>query len=170
MDRIDWIAQHPRFLADITGNGRADIVGLGRDGVYASLNTRGDGVMQISKLVLRGFGQNAGGWRVDQHPRFPADVLYLSMALPLGTLCTATLIGAGFSISATVHKGSWRSVCHREAQAGTKRHAMKVMSGRAGDRMASAGHATGIYLGTTFIAAAVRDNGRTEIARRGRGT
>jgi hypothetical protein len=50
--------QHPRFVADITGDGRADIVGLGRDGVWASLNSRGDRIMQVPRLVLRGFGAN----------------------------------------------------------------------------------------------------------------
>jgi hypothetical protein len=31
--RVD---QHPQFLADTTGNGRADIVGLGNLGAYVS--------------------------------------------------------------------------------------------------------------------------------------
>ena len=31
--RVD---QHPRFLADLTGDGRADIVGFGNDGVLVS--------------------------------------------------------------------------------------------------------------------------------------
>src|SRR5262249_13208968 len=71
---FNWTDQHPRFVADITGDGRADIVGMGRDGVWASLNSRGDGIMQIPRLVLRGFGENAGSWHVDRHPRVLADV------------------------------------------------------------------------------------------------
>jgi hypothetical protein len=63
---FNWTYQHPRFVADITGDGRADIVGLGRDGVWASLNSRGDGIMQIPRLVLRDFGENAGSWHVDR--------------------------------------------------------------------------------------------------------
>jgi hypothetical protein len=31
--RVD---QHPRFLADINGDGRADVVGFGNAGVYVS--------------------------------------------------------------------------------------------------------------------------------------
>src|SRR5215468_2565768 len=71
---FNWTDQHPRFVADVTGDGRADIVGLGRDGVWVSLNSRGDGIMQIPRLVLRGFGENAGSWHVDRHPRVLADV------------------------------------------------------------------------------------------------
>jgi Phosphoesterase family/FG-GAP-like repeat len=71
---FNWTDQHPRFLADITGDGRADIVGFGRDGVWTSLNSRGDGIMQIPRLVLRDFGENAGSWHVDRHPRVLGDV------------------------------------------------------------------------------------------------
>jgi VCBS repeat protein len=68
--RVD---QHPRILADVTGDGRADIVGFGNAGVYVSLNN-GNGTFQAPQLVVGNFGYNAGGWRVDQHPRFLADV------------------------------------------------------------------------------------------------
>ena len=33
------VERHPRFLADLTGDGRADIVGFGNAGVHVSLNT-----------------------------------------------------------------------------------------------------------------------------------
>ena len=33
-----WGPEQPRFAADLTGDGRADIVGFGLDGVWASLN------------------------------------------------------------------------------------------------------------------------------------
>jgi len=65
---------HPRFLADVTGDGRADIVGFGDAGVWVSLNN-GDGTFQDPpKRVLDNFAYNAGGWRVERHPRFLADV------------------------------------------------------------------------------------------------
>jgi hypothetical protein len=67
--RVD---QHPRFLADTTGDGRADIVGFGNGGVWVSLNN-GTGTFQGPQLAVAEFGYNAGGWRVDQHPRFVAD-------------------------------------------------------------------------------------------------
>jgi len=68
--RVD---RHPRFLADITGEGRADIVGFGDDGVWVALGN-GDGTFQEPRFVLADFGFEAGGWRVDRHPRFLADI------------------------------------------------------------------------------------------------
>ena len=67
------IEQHPRFLADLTGDRRADIVGFGDGGVWVSLNN-GDGTFQAPQLVLQNFGFTAGGWRVERHPRFLADL------------------------------------------------------------------------------------------------
>jgi hypothetical protein len=68
----DWrIDQHPRLLADLTGDGRADIVGFGGDGVYAALGD-GAGGFQLAAGIA-GFSYDQG-WRVDQHPRFLADL------------------------------------------------------------------------------------------------
>ena len=67
------VEQHPRFMADLTGDGRADIVGFGDAGVWVSLNN-GNGTFQPAQLAVANFGFNAGGWRVDQHPRFMADL------------------------------------------------------------------------------------------------
>jgi hypothetical protein len=57
----------------MTGDGRADIVGFGNAGAYVSLNN-GNGTFQAPQLVAGNFGYNAGGWRVDMHPRFLADI------------------------------------------------------------------------------------------------
>ena len=121
---------HPRFVADTTGDGRADIVGFGNAGVYVSLaqagrqlrpghprrrqlrlqrrrlagrepsalprrhhrqrparhrrvrQRRGLGVARPGRtaptrrrtLVVGNFGYDAGGWRVESHPRFVADI------------------------------------------------------------------------------------------------
>ncbi len=67
--RVD---RHPRFMADITGEGRADIVGFGDAGVWVS-RANANGTFTAPQLVLANFGYNAGGWRVDKHPRFLAD-------------------------------------------------------------------------------------------------
>ena len=47
--RVD---QHPRFVVDVTGDGRADIVGFGNAGVYVSRNN-GNGTFQAQQLVVR---------------------------------------------------------------------------------------------------------------------
>ncbi|MFF4948464.1 FG-GAP-like repeat-containing protein [Streptomyces chattanoogensis] len=67
--------KHLRFLADVTGDGDPDIVGFGDEGVWVS-HSRGDGQFEQAQLVCRGFGyhEDAGGWRVDRHPRFLADI------------------------------------------------------------------------------------------------
>ena len=68
-----WMVEkHPRFVADLTGDGRADIVGFGDAGVWTALNS-GDGTFQSMKFVVADLGYNQG-WRVDQHPRFVADI------------------------------------------------------------------------------------------------
>ncbi|MBD9722502.1 FG-GAP-like repeat-containing protein [Streptomyces caniscabiei] len=72
-----WLAdKHPRFLADTTGDGRADIVGCHDDGVWVSLQDE-DGTFGPlgDEPVLKAFGhdEKAGGWLADKHPRFLAD-------------------------------------------------------------------------------------------------
>ena len=67
--RVD---QHPRFVVDLTGDGKADIVGFGNDGVWTAVSN-GDGTFQAPRLVLEGFHVKQG-WRVDQHPRFVVDL------------------------------------------------------------------------------------------------
>jgi hypothetical protein len=70
--RVD---RHPRFVADLTGDGTGDIAGFADDGVWVAINN-GDGSFQTPKRVIDGFGAAAaaGGWRVDSHPRFVADL------------------------------------------------------------------------------------------------
>lgn len=67
--RVD---EHPRVVADLTGDGKADIVGFGDAGVWVALGN-GDGTFQPPTLTLAGFCYSQG-WRVDQHPRFVVDL------------------------------------------------------------------------------------------------
>ena len=118
--RVD---QHPRFLADTTGDGRADIVGFGNAGVYVS-RAQADGSYSAPvQLVVDNFGFNAGGWRVAQHPRFLADTtgdgradivgfgnagVYVSRAQADGSFGPVQLVVDNFGFNA----GGWRVAQH----------------------------------------------------------
>ncbi|MEV6236251.1 VCBS repeat-containing protein [Lentzea sp. NPDC051838] len=64
--------RHVRVLADITRDGKADVVGFGEDGVYTSV-ALGGGKFAPAKYVLSGYGYNSG-WRIGKHPRWVADI------------------------------------------------------------------------------------------------
>jgi hypothetical protein len=116
------VEQHPRFMADTTGDGRADIVAFGNDGVYVA-RAQADGSFAAPEFVVADFGYNAGGWRVEQHPRFVADVngdgradivgfgnagVYVSYAQADGTFSAPELLIADYGHEA----GGWRVEFH----------------------------------------------------------
>ncbi|MBN8712722.1 MAG: VCBS repeat-containing protein [Xanthomonadales bacterium] len=117
--RVD---KHPRFLADLTGDGKADIVGFGDAGVWTALSN-GDGTFQAPQLVLADFGYVAGGWRVNRHPRYLADLtgdgradivgfgdagVWTALSNGDGTFQTPQLVVANFGYTA----GGWRVTRH----------------------------------------------------------
>ena len=66
--------QYPRLLADVNGDGMADIVGFGAGGVLVSLAT-GNGHFATPTSEIANFGTNAGGWvSQDLYPRTLGDV------------------------------------------------------------------------------------------------
>jgi hypothetical protein len=65
------MADHPRMMADVNADGRADIVGFGSSGVWVSLST-GNG-FAARTMWINDFNLNAG-WRMTDHPRMMADV------------------------------------------------------------------------------------------------
>ncbi|MGV9195233.1 FG-GAP-like repeat-containing protein [Microbacterium sp. MC2] len=70
-----WRADtHPRYVTDLNGDGRPDIIGFGGRGAYVSLNTGTS--FRNPVLWSSEFGSSAlaGSWRTDQHPRTLADV------------------------------------------------------------------------------------------------
>jgi Peptidase M10 serralysin C terminal len=65
---------YPRVLADVSADGRADIVAFSSAGVYESLAT-GNGDFMAPTFELAAFGTTAGGWSSDDtYPRRLADV------------------------------------------------------------------------------------------------
>ena len=66
------VSKHPRFLADLNGDGKEDVVGFADSGVYVSLST-GYSFTAPGRWV-NNYGYKAGGWRVGKHPRSLADV------------------------------------------------------------------------------------------------
>ena len=66
------VENHPRLLADVNGDGKQDVVGFGNEGVRVSLSTGTS--FTAPQVWVAEFGYNAGGWRVENHPRLLADV------------------------------------------------------------------------------------------------
>jgi hypothetical protein len=115
------VENHPRFLADITGDRRADIVAFGDAGVWTALSN-GDGTFRAPRFVLADFGFKAGGWQVENHPRFLADIsgdgradivgfgnsgVYVSLAGADGTFAAPVLATTAFGAAASA--GGWES-------------------------------------------------------------
>jgi hypothetical protein len=71
-----WTSEdhYPRLLADVSGDGMADIVGFGSGGVSVSLAT-GNGHFAAPTSEIGSFGATAGGWSSqDLYPRTLGDV------------------------------------------------------------------------------------------------
>ncbi|GAB4175063.1 MAG: hypothetical protein Fur006_05320 [Coleofasciculaceae cyanobacterium] len=67
-------SKSPRQLADINGDGRADIVGFGESGTYVAF-AKADGTFGDLHLALKDFNVYQGGWSsFDKYPRQLADV------------------------------------------------------------------------------------------------
>ncbi|MCU1574717.1 MAG: hypothetical protein JWO93_2799 [Micrococcaceae bacterium] len=96
---------HPRQLADVNGDGRADLVGYGYAGTYVSLGTPWGSFTPAQFFGQFGYNQ---GWRVDQYPRQLADVngdgradivgygysgTYIALGTPWGNFAPAQFFG-----------------------------------------------------------------------------
>jgi V8-like Glu-specific endopeptidase len=135
------VHQHPRLLADTTGDGRADIVGFGNAGAYAA-RARGNGTFTEPQLVVTNFGHDAGGWRVHQHPRFLADTtgdgradivgfgnagVYVARSLEGGRFAEPQIVVGNFGYDA----GGWRVAAPRASSPTRPETAARTSSGSA---------------------------------------
>ena len=120
---------YPRMLADVNGDGRADLLGFGSAGVYVALGLAPTAEQPVRfgdvALAYNGFGaaSEAGGWTNEGiYPRTAADVngdgradlvgfgsagVYVSLAREDGTFAQATLAYNGFGASDVA--GGWAS-------------------------------------------------------------
>eukprot|EP00548_Thalassiothrix_antarctica_P009360 CAMPEP_0194160032 /NCGR_PEP_ID=MMETSP0152-20130528/78162_1 /TAXON_ID=1049557 /ORGANISM="Thalassiothrix antarctica, Strain L6-D1" /LENGTH=347 /DNA_ID=CAMNT_0038869673 /DNA_START=146 /DNA_END=1189 /DNA_ORIENTATION=- len=116
------INMHPRKMADINGDGKADIIGFGNSGVYTSLSL-GNGSFTSPKLTVHNYGYYKGDWRTDKHPRMMADVngdgcadivgfgnggVYISLSNGNGTFKSPELQVNNFGYI----EGGWRTNLH----------------------------------------------------------
>ena len=67
------VDKHPRMLGDVNGDGRDDIVAFGDHHVFITLS-QADGTIGQPQPVINNLAYEAGGWRVDKHPRMLGDV------------------------------------------------------------------------------------------------
>ncbi|KAJ2923962.1 hypothetical protein H1R20_g13139, partial [Candolleomyces eurysporus] len=113
------VEKHVRYVADLRNKGYVDIIGFGDGGVLVSLNN-GNGSYAPTRLVLNDFGFDAGGWRLDRHLRFLADIngngnpdivafgennVIVSFSTGNGTFAPATAVIAN---DLTYSGGGWR--------------------------------------------------------------
>jgi hypothetical protein len=123
------VEKHPRFLADTTADGRADVVGFGDGGVWVS-RAQADGTFDALRLVVANFGYDAGGWRIERHPRMLADTtgdgradivgfgdggVWISQAQANGSYTAPQLVVQNFGYTA----GGWRVEKHPRLLADT---------------------------------------------------
>lgn len=111
--------QFPRSLADVNGDGRADIVGFGQKGVYVALGNSNGG-FGAATFALANFGQDQGWNSNDHFLRTVADVngdgradiigfgdagVYVALATAGGAFAPAQLDYTNFTPGA----GGWNS-------------------------------------------------------------
>lgn len=116
-----WLTQDtfPRYVADVNGDDKADVIGFASDGVYVSLST-GSGFASMSKWLAE-YGTDAGWSGQDAMPRFAADVNGDSRADVVGFAGDGTYVslstGTGFATQtrwlveygASSEAGGWSS-------------------------------------------------------------
>lgn len=92
-----WLVErNPRYLVDLTGDGRADIVGFANGGVFVALN-KGNGRFHPPYYILTEFGAETGDWAVYKNPRLVADLTGTGRADIVGFSNTGVMVGVCFS-------------------------------------------------------------------------
>jgi hypothetical protein len=84
-----WYSQdvYPRFMGDVTGDGKADVVGFGAAGVYVSASKSVGTTPSFAPatLYIRALGLSSGGWSSQNlYPRFVFDMNLIGGADVIG--------------------------------------------------------------------------------------
>ncbi len=99
---LGWrVGNHPRLLADVNGDGRADVVGFANGGTIVGLST---GNSFASSTWTSDFSYNSG-WRVESHPRLLADVNGDGKADVIGFANGGTIVG--LSTGSSFNSSMW---------------------------------------------------------------
>jgi phospholipase C len=132
--------RHPRFVADLTGDGRGDLIGFGDDGVWTALGN-GDGTFQPAQMVINDFGWNQG-WRIAEHPRqlvdttgdgkldivgFGNDGIWVSLGKGDGTFAPPTVIMSDFGRDTNVDRIVNRQIVRDHRHPGRIKHLFVLM-------------------------------------------
>ncbi|MDR0438402.1 MAG: FG-GAP-like repeat-containing protein, partial [Bacteroidales bacterium] len=101
-----WNADyHPRMLADINGDGRADIIGFGNHAVEVGISSGSETF--IPSWWHRGIFTNDSGWLVDHHPRYVVDINGDGMADVVGFGHDGVYVGLSNGTNALSYPDRW---------------------------------------------------------------
>jgi len=106
-----------RAVADVNGDGRADLIGFGVAGTYVALSN-GDGTFQDARLALTNFGTNQGWTSNDLYARVVADINNDGLADIVGFGYAGVLVGLNQGVSLD-HGGSAGNDAHAFSQVPT---------------------------------------------------
>jgi murein DD-endopeptidase MepM/ murein hydrolase activator NlpD len=98
------VESHPRVVADVTGDGKADAVGFGWNSVYSAIST--STTFSSASSWLSAMTYYTPDWRVEKHPRMAADVTGDGKADAIGFGNSGILVGTSTG-SAFNSPGLW---------------------------------------------------------------
>ncbi len=119
------VESHPRKVADVNGDGRADIVGFGESDIFIILG-QPDGTFATTVVTTNGFTINRGGWKVEKHMREVADVNGDGRADIVGLRNDFVYVGLGQADgSVAAPQKTWTGMCYDQGWK-VERHPRKV--------------------------------------------